>query len=163
LRSLRPTARAAAEIDGSDLQRRLPEERVVKELLPSVRAFNAALQRVADAFERRRRFVADLAHELRTPIAMLNMHVEEMPPNGKKPDMQRTVFRLSQMVGQMLDADRLALSGRRRDRVDLVQLARDAAAGLGLHLVREIMQAHGGRARLVHPGPGATFRLDFSA
>jgi signal transduction histidine kinase len=254
LRSLRPTARAAAELDGSDLQRRLPETSTVKELLPIVRAFNAALDRLADAFDRRRRFIADVAHELRTPLAVLNMHVEEMPDGAKKPDLQRTVFRLGHMVGQMLDAERLVLAGRKRERVDLVQLAREATAnvaplaisngyelafspardsviiegdshaiaraianllgnamahgggagtievrvsangaidvcdegpgvpaearerifepfhrerwdkdgcGLGLHLVREIMQAHGGTARLVRSGAGAVFRLEF--
>jgi signal transduction histidine kinase len=35
--------------------------------------------------------------------------------------------------------------------------------GLGLHLVREIMRAHGGEASVMPNGRGATFRLDFSA
>jgi signal transduction histidine kinase len=35
--------------------------------------------------------------------------------------------------------------------------------GLGLHLVREIMQAHGGDVRLLSSGPGAVFRLEFPA
>lgn len=260
LRGLRPTAQAAAALDGSDLQRRLPEEGVVKELLPIVRAFNGALDRVSNAFERRRRFIADVAHELRTPLAVLNMKVEALPERGNaalaKPDLQRTLFRLGEMVGQMLDAERLVLAGRKREPVDLVQLARDVTAnvaplaisngyaiafnaasdsvivdgdshaitraianllgnaiahgggtgnidvtvspngtvdvrdegpgvpaearerifepfhrerwdkdgcGLGLHLVREIMQAHGGTARLVSSGPGAIFRLEFPA
>ncbi|HEV2079694.1 MAG TPA: HAMP domain-containing sensor histidine kinase [Allosphingosinicella sp.] len=256
LRGVRPTVRAAAEIGPHDVEKRLPEDRVVKELLPLVRAFNHALDRLAAAFEQRRRFIADVAHELRTPLAVLNMHVEELPSGGVKPDIQRTVFRLSHMVGQMLDAERLSLRGRRREAVDLVELARAATAevaplavangyemgfnsarkktvidadpdavsralgnlvgnavahgggagtievkvsadgkvdvsdegpgvvaearerifepfhrerwdrdgcGLGLHLVREIMRAHGGEASVVGSSRGATFRLDFSA
>jgi signal transduction histidine kinase len=256
LRSVRPTVRAAAALDGSDLQQRLPEERVVKELLPIVQAFNSALSRVAESFERRKRFIADVAHELRTPLAILNMHVELLPDGGRKSDLQRTVYRLGQMVGQMLDAERLVLAGRQREPVDLVALARGAIAdiaplavvngyelaffaeqdkvvvdgdphalsraianllgnalahgggsgrvdvrvhadgrldvsdqgagvpvearerifepfhrerwdrdgcGLGLHLVREIMHAHGGQARLLSSGPGAVFRLEFPA
>lgn len=255
LRSVRSTARAAAELDPSNLSRRLPQDGVVKELRPLVQAFNLALDRLADAFERRRRFIADVAHELRTPVAVLNMHVESMPEGASKADLQRGVFRLGQMVGQMLDVERLSLSERRREKVDLVELSRAAVAeiapvavangyelafasardrvvtkgdphalaralsnllgnavahgggtgiiqvrveadgsilvsdegpgiavearerifepfrrerwdrdgcGLGLHLVREIMRAHGGEIRLVGSGPGATFRLDFA-
>jgi signal transduction histidine kinase len=256
LRSLRPTAVAAAKLNPADLSERLPEREVVKELRPIVRAFNAALDRLAEGFERRRRFIADVAHELRTPLAILNMHVEVLPDGGRKPDLQRTVYRLGQMIGQMLDAERLVLAARKREPVDLVALARAAIAdiaplavangyelafkseaesmvvdgdmhalsraianllgnavahgggygtievhvhadgqvdvsdqgegvpiearerifepfhrerwdkdgcGLGLHLVREIMQAHGGHARLLSSGPGAVFRLEFPA
>jgi signal transduction histidine kinase len=256
LQGIRPTVRSAADIGSGDLDKRLPEGKVVNELLPLVRAFNIALDRVAAAFEQRRRFIADVAHELRTPLAVLNMHVEELPAGGVKPHIQRTVFRLSHMVGQMLDAERLSLRGRRRETVDLVELARAATAevaplavangyemgfssarkkiaidadpdavsralgnllgnavahgggagtievkvradgivdvsdegpgvapearerifepfhrecwdrdgcGLGLHLVREIMRAHGGEAMVIGSGSGARFRLDFSA
>jgi signal transduction histidine kinase len=128
LRALRPTARAAAGIDPSELDRRLPEERVVKELLPIVRAFNAALDRLAAGFARRQRFIADVAHELRTPLAVLNMHIDSLPAGGGKLDLQRTVYRLGQMVGQMLDSERLALAARRREPVDLVETARSAVA-----------------------------------
>jgi signal transduction histidine kinase len=254
LRGLRSTLSAAADIQPDDLDKRLPEGRVVKELLPLVQAFNNAFDRLASAAEQRKRFIADVAHELRTPLAVLNMHVEGMPAGGSKVDLQRTVFRLSHMVGQMLDAERLALRGRRREQVDLVLLARTATAdaaplalshgydmnfssetdevsadadpdavsralsnllgnavahgggsgtievrvtadgkldisdegpgvpvearerifepfhrerwdrdgcGLGLHLVREIMRAHGGEASLVGSARGARFRLDF--
>jgi signal transduction histidine kinase len=250
---LRPTARAATRLNPADLSGRLPEQGVVKELRPIVRAFNSALDRLADAFERRKRFIADVAHELRTPLAVLNMHVDALPEDRTKRDLQRTVYRLGQMVGQMLDAERLVLAARQREPVDLVALARGAVAeiaplaiasgyelafsaeqerivaegdrhalgralanllgnavahgggsgtiavrvgaegwievadegpglpdeaserifepfhrerwdkdgcGLGLHLVREIMRAHEGEARLVGTGSGAVFRLE---
>jgi signal transduction histidine kinase len=254
LRSVRPTVSAAATLDPADPSQRLPERKVVKELLPMVRAFNGALDRLEAGFKRRRRFIADVAHELRTPLAILNMHVETLPAGGPKPDLQRTVYRLGQMVGQMLDSERLALAARRREPVDLVALAKAAVAevaplalasgyemafsaerervpveadphavgralsnllgnavahgggagtievrvgrdgsvdvadegpgipvearerifepfhrerwdrdgcGLGLHLVREIMHAHGGEVRLLDAPNGSLFRLEF--
>lgn len=130
LRALRPTADAAAHLDPSDLTSRVPEQGVVKELLPIIRAFNSALDRLGEAFERRRRLIADVAHELRTPLAVINLHVDSLDAIDAKHDLQRGVYRLSQMVGQMLDVERLVESGRRRERVDLVELARAAVADI---------------------------------
>jgi signal transduction histidine kinase len=138
VRSIRPTTRAAAALEPSDLERRLPEDGVVKELHPLVVAVNAALDRLTEAYQQRRRFIADVAHELRTPLAILNLHVGSLPDGPIKADLERTVFRLSQMVGQMLDAERLALAGRRREKVDLVELAREAMAN-----VAPVAVAHG--------------------
>lgn len=254
IRGLRSSVSSAADIHPNDLTKRLPDEGVVKELLPLVRAFNNALDRLAAAAEQRKRFIADVAHELRTPLAVLNMHIDGIPAGSVKSSLQRTIFRLSHMVGQMIDAERLALRGCRREMVDLVGLARSAMAdvaplavshgyemafssekeevtidadpdaisralanllgnavahgggggtidvyvtadhkvdvsdegpgvsleararifepfhrerwdrdgcGLGLHLVREIMRAHGGEATVVSSVRGARFRLDF--
>jgi signal transduction histidine kinase len=130
IRSIRPTTGAAAQLDPDDLDKRLPQKGVVKELLPLVEAVNAALDRLTEASRRRKRFIADVAHELRTPLAILNMHVEALPQGSVKTDLQRTVFRLGQMVGQMLDAERLTLAGRRREPVDLVELSREAMANI---------------------------------
>ena len=55
---------------------RLPEEAVPAELVPLVHQFNGLLERVDRAFERERRFSADIAHELRTPVAELRALAE---------------------------------------------------------------------------------------
>ncbi len=128
LRSVGPTVRAAIALDPANPAQRLPDQHVVKELLPMVRAFNGALERLEAGFERRRRFIADVAHELRTPLAILTMHVDVLPAGSSKTNLQRTVFRLGQMVGQMLDAERLALADRRRSQVDLVATSKAAVA-----------------------------------
>lgn len=144
LRSVRSTADAAANLDPTDLAKRLPEDGVVKELHPLVRAFNGALDRLSEDAERRRRFIADVAHELRTPLAVLNMHVEALPLSGIRADLQRTVFRLGQMIGQMLDSERLALAARRREQIDLNELARVAVADIA-----PLAVAHGYEMALV--------------
>jgi signal transduction histidine kinase len=81
-------------------------------------------------YERRRRFIADVAHELRTPLAVMTMHVDALGECEGKKNLQRTVFRLGQMVGQMLDAERLAMTSRQRERIDLVNLSKSAVADI---------------------------------
>jgi len=130
LRSVRPTAQAIAALDAADAGARVPEAKVVREILPIVRALNEALERAARSFEERRRFIADVAHELRTPLAVLSIQVDALPEGGARADIQRLVYRLAQMVGQMLDAERLSLAARAPEPVDLVALAREAVADI---------------------------------
>lgn len=130
LRALRPTAEEAERLDAGDPDARLSEAGVVIELLPIVRAFNAALDRLRTTMMWQRRLIADVAHELKTPLAVLNMRVERLGDETSKPDLQRLVFRLDQMVGQMLDAERLALAARPHIQVDLVPLVRTAVADI---------------------------------
>lgn len=130
LRALRRLREEAAAIDGTDLDRRLPEGELVSELRPVARAFNAALDRVQESAARRDRLVADIAHELRTPLAVLSLRAEELPDSPEKPELRRGLDRLSRMISQILDSERLGAPGRRREPVDLVELARAAVAGI---------------------------------
>ncbi|WP_293519507.1 HAMP domain-containing sensor histidine kinase [Phenylobacterium sp.] len=130
LRTLRPLARTVQDLDPDDLSSRLPTAGIVRELEPVVTAFNAALDRVEIIAERRRRFMADVAHEFRTPLAVLSIHAETLNPTPAKGDIQRGLFRLSQMIGQMLDSERFGASGPARDLIDLVQLSKSALSDL---------------------------------
>lgn len=78
-RGLRPVARIAAEaraIDERTLDRRLSTGELPAELMPIAEQFNALLDRLRSAFMRERRFTADVAHELRTPVAELRSTTE---------------------------------------------------------------------------------------
>lgn len=76
---MRPLARLAKSIagvrgDGSDA--RLASEELHAELLPIAESTNGLLGRIETALEKERRFGADAAHELRTPVATLKSGLE---------------------------------------------------------------------------------------
>ena len=73
---LEQLARQAAGITADSLQTRFPVNRMPAELLPITSRLNDLLNRLEASFERERRFSADLAHELRTPLAELRSHAE---------------------------------------------------------------------------------------
>ncbi|MBP2707182.1 HAMP domain-containing histidine kinase [Microbispora sp. RL4-1S] len=65
-----------AEITASDLHRRVPVPAARDEVARLARTMNATLDRLERAVERHRRFVADAAHELRSPLATLRTRLE---------------------------------------------------------------------------------------
>ena len=76
LRPLRDLGERAESIDASSLQLRFATEGMPAELLPIAGRLNELLARLEDSFARERRFSADVAHELRTPIAELRAATE---------------------------------------------------------------------------------------
>lgn len=135
-RALRPLAVEAASILPQDPARRIDEKRAPRELLPLVRGFNAALDRLASELGRRKRFIADAAHELRTPLAVVALRVEALEDENARQELRRGLGRLVHLVSQMLDVERLSLSGRERSRVDLAAIARDVVADLAPTAIR---------------------------
>lgn len=71
LQPLATLAERAGKIDASSLQLRFPLDHAPAELLPIGQRLNDLLARLEASFSRERRFSADVAHELRTPIAEL--------------------------------------------------------------------------------------------
>ena len=83
------------------------------ELLPMVDAFNGLLKRVCELRQSESRFVADAAHELRSPLAALSLQAEglekgALTPETKKQiaDLRVSIERATRLVSQLLSLKR---------------------------------------------------------
>ena len=87
------------------------------ELLPIVEAFNQLQARLAAAWQRERRFVDGVAHELRTPITVISSHAQRLQaaPSNASPAALALIAaeakRLGELIAVMLDFARVD-SGR---------------------------------------------------
>lgn len=87
------------------------------ELAPLVAALNALFARIANLIEAERRFTADAAHELRTPIAAIRMQTQVAQAAGGDPERQRALSatlagcdRATHLVEQLLTLSRVEAS-----------------------------------------------------
>lgn len=136
LRDLRPLQLLAAQtraISPQRLDQRLKLDRPAEELQPMIEQFNALMDRVERAYAQLEGFNADVAHELRTPLATLIGETEVALSRERSPESLRDTLlsnleemqRLSAMVNDMLflsHADRGAVA-RRGAPVSLAALA----------------------------------------
>jgi signal transduction histidine kinase len=129
-KGLDTTADQARRIDIHQRGARLSVDRIPLEVVPLVTAVNDALARLDRGYARHKRFVADAAHELRTPIAILNTRLESLAPGPDKTRLLEDAARLATLAEQLLDIQRLDRCGHPFMRVDLVALAQGAAADL---------------------------------
>lgn len=129
----------------------MPTSDVPRELLPFAHALNSLLGRVRDILERERQFAATAAHQLRTPLAGLQLGLHRASQaqdiEGARhiiKDLGHTTERMSRMIQQLLALGRLdpeVSTGLNFAELDLVALSRevgelflDAAADKGVQL-----------------------------
>ncbi|HHJ4328595.1 TPA: ATP-binding protein, partial [Klebsiella pneumoniae] len=110
-----------------------------QELEPVVASLNRLLQQVNQLLEREKRFIADAAHELRTPLAVLRIHAQNAQQAGSPHDREEAlaqllagVDRTTRVVTQLLTLARLEPNAQplRRQSLDLGVLARETLAEL---------------------------------
>lgn len=103
---LEPLRRAATEIAaiGPGRVRRLNEVGIPAEAQPLIQAVNGALERLDRAFAQQRAFSQDVAHELRTPLAILMSEIDLIEDPETTARLRRDISELSQIVEQLLDA-----------------------------------------------------------
>jgi two-component system, OmpR family, heavy metal sensor histidine kinase CusS len=135
LQPVRDLAAQTREISAQRLDQRLALADPAEELRPLIDQFNALMQRLEQAYRQLEAFNADVAHELRTPLAALIGHTELALSRERSSESMRETMssnleelhRLSAMVNDMLflaSADR-GVSARRGAATSLAALARD--------------------------------------
>ena len=102
LRPLNEMAASLARIGATHLDRRVPPTGWPRELQPLATAFDELLDRLQDSFTRLSRFSADLAHELRTPVANLRGEAEVALTRPRSADEYREVLESSVAETQRL-------------------------------------------------------------
>jgi signal transduction histidine kinase len=129
-RSLEAVARAAERINAEDRGYRLPLETVPSEIAPLVLSVNDTLARLDDAYHRQKRFMLAAAHELRTPIAILQARLATMEKTAATERLAEDISRLATLAEQLLDLQRLNSNARESHIVDLGALVRRQAIEL---------------------------------
>jgi two-component system sensor histidine kinase QseC len=141
-RGLAPLRRIGAEVAARDPRnlRPLDDRAVPTEVVALVASLNGLLGRLDEALEKERRFTADAAHELRTPLSALKTHaqvalraVDDEQRRNALENLIRGVDRATHQVEQLLTLARLdpdAEALPQAESCDLAALARQALADL---------------------------------
>lgn len=160
--------REAVMEKGRDDLAPLPDQSVQSELRPLVSALNTYMGRVEGQMAAQRRFVANAAHQLRTPLALLGTQVvyARRTPDAAERDealaaVEQSTHRLARLAGQLLTLSRAEPGGRRpRDEaIDLSASARQVLEGLAdLAVERGIDLGLEADAPVLTRGDGAMMR-----
>ncbi len=134
-RRMEAVSATAAAIGPRSLGTRLPRGTLPSEVEPLAVATNEALDRLERGFRTQTAFAADVAHELRTPLAIIRLRADAIHDDALRTAMLASVDRAARVVGQLLalaDLERPIDDGGRP--LDLAALATavvaDRAAGI---------------------------------
>lgn len=128
--ALSAIARTAETIDIDKRGYRLPDGDIPREVQPLVHAVNGALKRLDDGYERHKRFILDAAHELRTPVAILQTRVETLLDGPSRSRILADASRIAVLAEQLLDLQRLGGQKAPLIPLDLVSLCRSVVADM---------------------------------
>lgn len=129
IRRIRRVSDAADVIKPENLDARLDTADVPRELVPLVHAFNGALDRIAEGYRVQQRFVANAAHELKTPLAIMRGQVELHADGATRDQLLKDIDSMARNVQQMLDLSQVQdIHNYRFENMGLRALAEDVVA-----------------------------------
>jgi len=126
-KSIKQLTQSLDQQEGNHLTQ-LSQAKVPSEIQPFVLSINSLMQRVQSTLEKQQRFIADAAHELRTPIAALSLQAENLKNAGNTQEheqrltsLQQGFLRLGNLVGQLLDLARLQANSEHTSKLNHTQ------------------------------------------
>jgi signal transduction histidine kinase len=155
--AFRPLEEAAAEIEaaqGHERGFRIDSSQMPAEALPFVHAVNDLLARLDEAAQRQEAFAADVAHELRTPLALLSLELDRFD----RADVERLkedVAAMRRLLDQLMllaQIDAATVAQIAPERVPLAELAGDVVGAAAPGIIaggKSIALDTGGHAPIV--------------
>ncbi len=134
---LKPVKNLALHVDAQPVNQPgpLPAHDVPEEIVPFIQAINRLLQRVTILMEQQQRFVADAAHELRSPLTALSVQAENLNQPGSIESMserivpmQAAIKRARKLTEQLLNLARMQTGKVETTMVDISKMARELIA-----------------------------------
>lgn len=137
-RTLRPVAVLARHVDSNPMAAaaRLPQADVPVEIVPFLDSIQRLLNELTESLEQQRRFVANAAHELRSPVAALHLQAINLDPvvceEGRErlEQLRSGTDRMRRLLEQLLSMARSEADNAGFASMTLGQVARDVIAEL---------------------------------
>lgn len=106
----------------------VPREGLVREFADVASAINAMMIRLGHSLAAQRQFIADAAHELRTPIAILLLEVAQLPAGARRDQLKADLKGLGELINELLRfAQAEEMLAEKVESVDVAEIAQKVA------------------------------------
>jgi signal transduction histidine kinase len=137
LASLKQASRQAGEIGPFGIDKRLSVNQVPAEIQPLIQAVNGAFDRLELGYQAQRDFSSNVAHEIRTPLAVLRSSVDRISDADLRESLTEDLSRLDQIFEQLIDLARAdALRGNNFTPVSLRDVVMEQSSVLAIEALQ---------------------------
>ena len=138
LRPLNIISQQAHDVGPGAAARRLASDKLPAEIIPLVDAVNGAFDRLEQGYRSQRDFSSNVAHEVRTPLAVLRSSIERIEDPDLKSGLKQDVGRLDTLFEQLIDLSRAeALGTAGFETISLCDITKSLAEDMAPQTVRD--------------------------
>ena len=133
--AFKPVLKASKEmrkVKYDNLSFRLNEDNVHSELLPLIKGVNNSLSRLEKSAETQKFFIANAAHELRTPLAILKARIASLKNEKEIYLLNEDLRNINRLISQMLDISRMdSIQDIPKTQININEITQKACADIG--------------------------------